>query len=104
MKTINFIKNLTNFETLSIKKIRAHCEIEGLANKDVSSAIKELELGGGGSTFKTDFYAALVEGEMSEEAFNDIIEASEGKNVKAHKSAHRQVWTLVQQIRADLEA
>ena len=99
--TTNFITNLPNFETITIKKIRAFCELEDFSKKDVDASIAELGLGGGGSTWKTDFYAALSANAMSESEFEAILEEG-SKNVKNHAGAHRAVWELAQAIRNDL--
>ena len=48
-------------------------------------------------SFKKLFYAELAEGPMDEARFDELIE-NEGGNVEAHKSAHKMVWTLAQEI------
>jgi len=92
----------TNDAEISIKKLRAHLVVEDYSNKDISEALKELEISAERKSFKGDFNAWLIEAPRTKEEATTYIEDNGSDNDRRQKSARLLIWALAQDIRASL--
>ena len=101
MSILNRITELAEIST-STKVIRAHLTIDGYSAKEIKEGMELAELSVTRASFKTDFYAWLLESPRTEAEFLAYLSENGSANVLKHESSHRKVWELTLDIREAL--
>mgnify|MGYP003631792949 CR=1 FL=1 len=102
IKSIEAIRETT--PDISVKKLRAHLTLEDFTNKQISVALKELEITGERKSFKADFNAWLIEDARTETEAKEFIEEFGSENDHRQESQRLAIWKLAQDIRENLAA
>lgn len=80
-------------------KIKGYLLMEGFEEKEVNAILKEKGLLGR-KTFRTLLYTALEVGELTEEAFGNMIEADGSSNVLKHRAHYNEIRVLINKVHA----